>query len=292
MTTDIHTIELRSLAGIPFDEISRAFLAAFADYGMDLDTDKLRDMLTRRGARFDLSFAAFDAGRIVSFIINGIGSHDGRPTAYDTGTGTLEQYRGRGLTDRIFAYSTAFLRNAGIETYLLEVLKHNIPAVKIYVRQGFEIAREFDCYAAGNDAIVRRRRPSRNPDIEIREVPAAYIRELTPFMDFVPSWQNSPNSIERNPRAFVCIAACKAGIPVGFGVSETAYGDISLLAVDRAHRRHGIGSEILSELVAHNRCRQTKVLNVDHTCGSMKAFLSKTGFEPTCRQYEMIKHLT
>lgn len=53
-------------------------------------------MLKRRGFNPDLSFAAFDGSEIDAFILNGIGDFNGLPTAYDIGTGTRKEYRGKG----------------------------------------------------------------------------------------------------------------------------------------------------------------------------------------------------
>ena len=284
-------IEIQSLASMPFDQVSNAFLAAFADYGLELDKDTLSAMFKRRGANMELSFAALAKGRIVSFIINGVGCYNGRATAYDTGTGTIKEFRGLGLTDRIFNYSVDYLVKAGIEAYLLEVLTHNLPAVKIYSRQGFEISREFDCYSADNAVITGILRQKADETMTIGKISVREMERYASFMDFRPSWQNSLDSIKRNPDAFVCLMAYKGGEPVGWGVSEAAYGDISLMAVDGKHRRRGVGSRILLELVRANRIERTKVLNVDDGCVAMKDFLTQAGFKLSCRQYEMCKSL-
>lgn len=289
--TDKSSIRIESLKNIPFDEISDAFMAAFADYGMPLDKSSLNDMFIRRGARFDLSFAAFDGDRIVSFIINGTGCFNGRVTAYDTGTGTLKEYRGIRLTDMIFNHSVPLLKEAGVEAYLLEVLTHNAPAVKIYKRQGFGITREFNCYCSENRLIQKRLQKVGNQCIDIREVEAEDVGIASRFMDFNPSWQNSLDSICRNRQAFKCLMSYVDDKPVGIGVSEIAYGDISLLAVDRAYRRQGIGSALLHRLIEFNLCNRAKVINVEDSCDDMKSFLVNAGFELTCRQYEMAKML-
>ena len=282
-------IEIRSLAGVTFDEIAQAFLDAFADYDIKLDKESLFAMLKRRGARMDMSYAAFHGGRIVSFVMNGVGMFDGHSAAYDTGTGTIKEYRGLGLTDRILTHSFNQLADAGIEAYVLEVLKHNTPAVKIYTRQGFVTTRELDCYTG--DVVEITGRLNGNGDVVIEQVSVDEIQRYQEFMDFVPSWQNTLDSVKRNPDAFICLTARTGGKVVGWGVSETAYGDITLLAVDRSHRRQGIGSCIMLELVKASRTERVKVLNVDDRCGAMKSFVIHSGFEQSCQQYEMMRRL-
>lgn len=284
-------IEIRSLAATPFDDICKAFLDAFADYGLTLDKESLAAMLKRRGARPDLSFAAFDNDRIVSFIINGIGNFRGKTMAYDTGTGTIKEYRGLKLTDKIFDVAAHNLAKAGIESYILEVLTDNTPAVKIYTRQGFEVSREFDCYKGDTNDIIAKLAARSNGAIEITSLPAEDIESFSRFFDFEPSWQNSIESVNRNSDAFVCLQAKKGPEFVGIAVSEVAYGDITILAVSPEHRREGIGSHLLLELMKRNKLSTAKILNVEHGCRSLTGFATAAGFALSCTQYEMVKKL-
>jgi hypothetical protein len=100
-------IQIKSLKGIHFDRIFKAFNAAFQDYEIQLDKAELQSMLERRGFVSDLSFAVFNDDEIVAFTLNGIGTFNSMETAYDTGTGTgtIEEFRGQGLASQIFEYS-------------------------------------------------------------------------------------------------------------------------------------------------------------------------------------------
>lgn len=80
-------MKYRSLSNTSFDELFEAFQQAFADYEIQLDKGEHWAMLKRQGFNPELSFAAFDENKIVSFTCNGIGYFDGALTAYDTGTG-------------------------------------------------------------------------------------------------------------------------------------------------------------------------------------------------------------
>lgn len=112
-------MEIKSLENTGFDTLFEAFNAAFAGYEVQLNKSELQTMLKRRGFNPALSFAAFDGDKIVSFTCNGTGDYNGVKTAYDTGTGTLEAYRGNGLATQIFETSIPYLREAGIKEYLL-----------------------------------------------------------------------------------------------------------------------------------------------------------------------------
>lgn len=286
-------LEIRNLGNTSDNEVTSAFLSAFSDYGMALDAEALRAMFKRRGARFDLSSGAFADGRLVSFIINGIGVYNGVATAYDTGTGTLPGYRGLGLTDKIFERCSAELAAAGVRRYLLEVLTHNTAAVKIYTRQGFEISRRYDCFRACCAEARECLREEAAPGVSVGSCSVGDIRRMNGFVDFTPSWQNSFDSIARNADAFTCIVARMEGEPVGFGVSEPAYGDISLLAVSPAYRRRGIGSALLRRLLDASRIADAKVLNVQAGPDTehIRRFLESSGFGLSCSQFEMTRSL-
>jgi len=102
-----------------------AFQEAFKGYEMQLTQAELLKMLHRRGFTPKLSFGAFSGEKLVSFTFNGTGSFNNILTAYDTGTGTIEEYRGKGLASRIFEYSIPHLKSAGISQYLLEAIQSN-----------------------------------------------------------------------------------------------------------------------------------------------------------------------
>ena len=158
-------MELKSLTETSFETLSEAFAEAFADYEVQINGPQLRRMLLRRGFVPELSFAAFGEGRIVAFTLNGIGNYDGIPTAYDTGTGTIEAYRGQRLATRVFEHSIPYLKRANVSRYLLEVLQHNTKAVSVYRKLGFEVTREFNYFSQETARIdCRAARPdSRTP---------------------------------------------------------------------------------------------------------------------------------
>lgn len=95
-------MKFRKLSDCSFDTLYKGFGRAFADYQIHFEKEEIRSMLRRRGYDADLSFAFFDKGEIVAFTLNGTGTFDGIPTAYDTGTGTAKEYRGKGLAGEIF----------------------------------------------------------------------------------------------------------------------------------------------------------------------------------------------
>ena len=111
---------IQSLEKISHEALFEAFKEAFRDYEMQLSREEMLRMLKRRGFVPELSFGAFSGNRLVAFTFNGVGSFNGLHTAYDTGTGTIEDFRGSGLASRIFEYSIPHLKNAGISDVTIQ----------------------------------------------------------------------------------------------------------------------------------------------------------------------------
>jgi ribosomal protein S18 acetylase RimI-like enzyme len=283
-------MEIRSLENTDFETIFKAFSQAFADYEIQITADELKVMLIRRGFNPNLSFAAFEKEKIITFTLNGVGNFNGNKMAYDTGTGTLKEYRGQGFAKKIFEYSLPYLKKANINHYLLEVLQHNTKAISVYQSLGFETTREFNYFIWKNEEI--------NNDIKNIKIPCSiekidiekhlYISE---FWDFLPSWQNSFESIQRLSTDFISLGAFVEQKLVGYCIFEPHSGDITQIAVAKLFRRNGIASILLHEVSKLNKNEKTKLVNSEVSCSSMVDFFKSKNIEICGKQFEMIKKI-
>lgn len=283
-------MEIKNLDNTSLDELFRVFQRAFADYQIQLDKAELLTMLKRRGFSPKLSFAAFSGNEIVSFTCNGIGNLNETLMAYDTGTGTLKDYRGKGLATQVFEYSIPYLKEAGIKEYLLEVLQHNTAAISVYTKLGFNVTREFYYFSLKNEQI--------NHEVKVLDFPHIIqfidIREydsISNFWDFTPSWQNSMGSINRKLEDFICLGVFAEGQLVGYSVFEPVSGDITQIAVEKRFRRKGVGSLLFQKMLESNKFHSIKIVNAEINCDSLKEFLRSKNIEPTGKQFEMMKKL-
>ena len=283
-------MELRSLSRIDFDTIFNAFNQAFADYEIQFSKMQFQAMLKRRGFNPELSFAAFEGDKIVAFTLNGIGSFNGVSTAYDTGTGTLKEYRGLGLATQVFEYSIPYLETAGIKQYLLEVLQHNTKAVSVYRNIGFEVTREFYYSLQKNEEINN---PAKRIDLSysVKPINIGQLNLLSAFEDFYPSWQNNLESIQRTADDFICSGAFIDEQLVGYCVFEPISGDMTQIAVDKRYRRKGIASMLLDEMLRLNKNVVLKILNTDIRCDSITGFMKANNIEIKGKQFEMIRKI-
>ena len=283
-------MEIKSLDKTDFETLFKAFSNAFADYDFQISAEELRAMLKRRGFSPDLSFAAFEGENIVSFTLNGIGNYNGIKMAYDTGTGTLKEYRGQGLAAIIFEYSIPYLKEAGINHYLLEVLQHNTKAISVYTKIGFKVTREFNYFVWKNEELINEFKNS-NPLYLVDRFEIKEYDTIAEFWDFYPSWQNSLDSIHRASEDFINLGVFADKKLVGYCIFDPNSGDITQIAVDKAHRREGIASLLLSEISKRNNNSKTKLINSDAACSSLQYFLKAKNIEITGRQFEMIKEI-
>ncbi|MBI9053265.1 MAG: GNAT family N-acetyltransferase [Bacteroidales bacterium] len=282
-------MEIKSLKNVSFDIIFEGFSKAFAKYELQLTKEELLVMINRRGFVAELSFGAFVNDKLVSFTFNGIGSFNGLKTAYDTGTGTTEEYRGQGLASKIFAYSVPFLKEQGVTQYLLEVLQHNTKAVSIYTKAGFEVSREFNYFVEEQKNIQFHSKELSN-DYSIKQTKLNE-KLMTEFFDFNPSWQNSFDAILRKPDDFKVIGAFNEQELVGYCIFEPTSGDVTQIAVNKEYRRKGIGTNLLKEAFKLNLHNAVKLINSEIDCESINGFLKANSISSTGKQFEMIKEL-
>ena len=281
---------IKSLENLNFNSLFLAFSEAFKDYEMQLNKDELQLMLNRRGFVPDLSFGAFDNDKLIAFTLNGLGLLNGHRTAYDTGTATIEEYRGQGLATQIFKHSIPYLKEANVSQYVLEVLQHNTKAVSVYKKLGFIVSREFNYFVQKNGNISFKL-PQINPIYTIKQTNLSEKELMIKFWDFIPSWQNSFDAINRKPEDFIIIGAYKDQKLIAYGIIEPNSGDISQIAVDKEYRRKGIASVLLKEMLKLNQFSSVKVVNTDINCGSITGFLQSIAIPLKGKQFEMIKQL-
>ena len=284
-------MEIRDLANLHFNKIFHAFGQAFADYEITFSRDEVFSILKRRGFTPELSFAAFEGNDIVAFTLNGTGMYNNIPTAYDTGTGTIKEFRGKGIAQDIFRHAAPVLRKAGIRQYLLEVLQNNEKAIAVYSKLGFEVTREFNCFRQEKRLIGGTEEKGSHLQIEIVPVETGLITACAAFREFEPSWQNSNESITRAGSDLLSLGAFVNDDMAGYCVSDPATGDISQIAVAPQFRRNKIASRLLDKAVGLSEPPGIKVLNIPSSCTSIPAFLRSKNITPAVGQFEMTLQL-
>lgn len=281
-------MEIKSLEKLDMDQLYKGFREAFEDYEIQLSKEELSRMLKRRGFRAALSWGAFDGSRLVSFTFNGIGTYNGRRTAYDTGTGTLPDYRGQGLAGKVFRHTEERLKAASIEQYLLEVLQHNTTAVNLYKKLGFEVSRSFNYFH--QDVNLLEFKTGGDLSGKVKSMDIAEVQSFHDG-DYPHSWQNNMDAIHRSPEDFLGLGYFEDNALLGYLICEPRSGDITQIVVDPDHRRKGIATTLMSRARKINQHPRMKLINTDTRDEGLVHFLEALNIPLQGKQYEMIKIL-
>ncbi|MCK4699947.1 MAG: GNAT family N-acetyltransferase [Bacteroidales bacterium] len=285
-------IFIKQLNGISIEVIYEAFIKAFADYvePFNLTFQQLKYMIERRGCNLNLSFGAFNGDELVGFTLNGIGEWNGKLTAYDTGTGIIKEFRKRGIATKMFNASLPVLRDNHITQYLLEVIRTNQPAFNLYRKSGFEVTREFNYYISSKDKIEIQESKLNN-EFYIKEIDNPNWDLLKTVWDFVPSWQNSIDSINRKNEYFKILGIFDKDHIAGYGIIEKDTGDIPQLGIDKKYRRKGLATTLLHRLPQYSESDEIKIINTCASYDPFKKFADSINLVPGIGQYEMLLKL-
>jgi ribosomal protein S18 acetylase RimI-like enzyme len=278
-------IQYKTLEKVDIEILHNTFLNAFKDYqvNMEIPLSKFNEMLIIRGYNSEISMGAFENGELIGFVFNGLRKWNEKPTAYDTGTGVIREYRKQGITSNLMLNIKNLLKSKEIHQYLLEVIKTNTNALELYKKQGFEIVREFECFRLEKSMLEA----TMNYNISQQQISNYDLEQFLKFWDFNPSWQNSIDSITAKKDKYYCINVNLNDKVVGYGIIDKITGNIPQIAVHKDYRRRGIAKCIITELINNTDSNRISVLNVDKD-STLAKFLHDLNFEHFVDQYEMI----
>ncbi|MFT3738590.1 MAG: GNAT family N-acetyltransferase [Breznakibacter sp.] len=276
-------IEISHLREVSVKELFDTFNLSFSDYlvPLSLTYEQFQRKLDSENVNLDYSVGAFESGRLVGFVLHFYHEANGRKILYNGATGVIPAHRGQSLTSKMYQYMLLLLRKQGVSSIQLEVLAHNYPAIHIYEKIGFGIARQLKCYRGESM-------------IENTHVPYIHIEPLSGFVwdiwarfwDFEPTWQNSNQVIERLSSSIKAFGAHHGSTMVGYIIYNTQANRIHQLAVDPVYRRMRIG-EMLVQHVVQMYGANLSVINVDAGSVSTMHFLTRLGLENFIDQIDM-----
>jgi ribosomal protein S18 acetylase RimI-like enzyme len=282
-------IEYRFLSEKDFDELHRTNLAAFSDYFVPLQMSAAQFLnhLAQNNVNLNLSVGAFAGNKMVGFTLNGFGEWNGKPTAYDAGTGVIPDFRQKRIGQSMFAFLIPKLRENGTEQILLEVLSQNKNAIRLYRKLGFKETRKL-LFFEQSELIET----EGNSDIEIGPLKKPVWDELKLFSDGRPSWQFSGEAIDRKITPTLLFGGYLKNELVGYSGLFPTSGTIPQIGVDKQWRGTGIALKLLSHMQKKTKNKKKlRFSNVDENLTSLLKFIGNLDFKPTISQKEMILDL-
>lgn len=184
-------MEFRTLSDTSLAEITAVFNTAFTGYFVPINFT-IEGMQERiRRARIDLGFSAgvFAEGKLVAFMLTGVGEEAGRKIAFNAGTGVVPEFRRRRLVQQMYDWAEESWRAAGFTDLSLEVIVENIIAIKAYERVGFHSDRRLGAYKFSHSSNLE-------PTSPLPEVAAPNWPAYESLSAYKPSWDYSRAGIE------------------------------------------------------------------------------------------------
>lgn len=269
-------MDIKTLGNIDFDEFLDCFLVAFENYFVKMPTDKnyYKARWEAASVDFNLSYGLFDNERLIGFIIHAIDQRNGVVTAFNTGTGVIPEYRGKGIVKSIYEFAIKDLEQKGIEKSTLEVITKNEIAIRTYKSIGFEIYKKYRCF---------------NGTINLENYGAVDLEEIEfnkldwenlPNQKFY-SWDNQKESIQKGNYRFFRIL--KEKIIESFFVINPDTGYLAQFDLmsnsNEGWNRLFAGISQISDTI--------KINNIDEQLTKKIEYVNSIGLVNTVDQYEM-----
>lgn len=260
-----------NLSATPIREIVDCLTEAFTGYFVEMPSDVGFWETRLKNARVDyaLSWGVFDQGKLVGFVLNAIDDEAGVSTAFNTGTGVVQGYRGRHLVDKMYEYGIPNLVKNGVSRCTLEVIDQNERAIRVYQRIGFVLRHRLKCFKgileAGGKAVLLESTPEQAGAVKF---------------DGHYSWDNTTKTIAAAGEMYRVYEVLTQGQPAGYFIINPENGYVAQL--ESTNNAWDLIFDGISQIQ-----RGIKINNIPENRQDLLAFLDTIGLENTIDQFEM-----
>lgn len=282
-------MEIRSLRGERLETVHAAFTEAFSDYEVPIKVtfEKFAAMVKTRDLALEYSIGCYDGGKLVSFIVCGFRVIGGRKVCYDGGTGTIKDYRRRGIGGDLLRRLIGELKEKNVGAFVLEVLENNRPAIELYKKHGFAVTRKLECYECKKCDL----KASSSHDLAAAHDAGILGRiDRGGFKSYRDSWQNDDASVENSVENYSFASLSDNGAAVAYGFIHKTGGDIPQIGVAPEWRDRGVEPALVGELSKLTSGERMTVLNVEEG-NYLGRKLKDAGFQNFVNQLEMMLEL-
>ena len=269
-------MEVRKLENIEFEIIIDCFLKSFDNYFVEIPTDKnyYKERWKRAKVNYTLSYGMFHGEKLVGFIINATDERNGIKIAFNTGTGVLPEYRGKGIVKSIYDYAIPDLKINGISKCSLEVIIENLKAIKAYQSIGFKICKTFNCFSGDIKLTLNEKTAINKVDYN------AFDWKDLPNQDLY-SWDFHSKVIKNGDYNYYQIT--KENFVESYFVINPKNGYLAQFEILK--ESNGCWNRLFSEIKEISN--SIKVINVDNRLNKKIEYIKTIGLSNTVNQYEM-----
>lgn len=272
-------MQIKSLAGVDFSQLTACFNEAFSDYFLPFQVDEayLSERWAAASVDYELSRGAYIGERLVGFIMIALADWEGETSHYNAGTGVIPDFRGQGLMGQMYAPLLAELQDRSVRQGLLEVIAQNERAIKAYQKVGYQIERRLCCFkgsfpvftAAQNAAIQRSARPDWD----------AY-QKLSPF---VWTWDSQTPTAKKFGNAVECWEYRPEDELLAFAI----YHRVSkrLVQWGEAFSEGAPLNNLLQQVLSGES--EVRINNIDASATAELQRMADLGMSPSLDQFEM-----
>jgi ribosomal protein S18 acetylase RimI-like enzyme len=273
-------MQFHNLHNTPIDQIAKCFNKAFETYFITIqfDEQQFRDKMKSDNILLEYSVGVTINNQLAGIVLIGINPE--KNSAYNAGTGTIPEFRGQKLTEKMYGYLLPQLNKIGLQNHMLEVICQNEKALRIYQALGYTITKKVICYK-GKISETKR------SDFAISAIELPNENEVNSFWSHQPTYQNTMFCIKNNPEKHTVFGAYNDKKLIGYIVFDKNTLRIKQFGVDKAFRHKGLGKQLFYQVQSQNRETEILLINIDENDFGTNSFLQHIGFSKILDQYEM-----
>lgn len=273
---------------VDIELVYKAFTIGFSDYIMKINISKdgfEKHFLGPEGNDLKHSFIALDDGKPVGLILGGIKKCEGIKTFRCGALCIHPDYRGKGISYKLFElHKEEGLKN-NCKQLLLEVIVGNDRAVQFYRKVGYRKIYDLSYFSCNVENLLQEGKWNQKITHQVTSIGYKEIENLNKHLEGVHiNWQNDLEYINRlNGQHHYGIydGNCLAG-----ALSINENGKINFLWIEPSHRNKKFATSLINYAVKQLRISKLSTGFTNNTL--LEGFLIHSGFSrDPISQYEM-----
>lgn len=265
-----------------------AFKAGFVDYIIKLDIPFdafIKRFFGPEGNGREHSFIALTDGRPIGVLLGGIRDFGGRRTMRCGGMCVVPEFRMRGVSVGLFELHREEALKNNCQQLLLEVITHNLPALRFYKRLGYQRIYDLHYYLLeSTEGFMQRWARSGDVDYQLDKILFSDLKSLREKSDVHINWQNECEAIGCLANQYHYGVMVNGLCVAGLSINQT--GQFHFLYVLPEWRAKGMAAALLAHSAQELKLEKIKTGFPNNA--NLHFFLLGVGFkQEKIQQYEM-----